>query len=90
MPRHVIVLKAPTDVPAALPNIFDDQIAFDCDLENIECFIDRKSGKNEVRLGAYYDPRVYYDFNGSPYFWLEFVIALQLDISDHNKVLIPP
>ncbi|KAJ7241090.1 hypothetical protein C8J57DRAFT_1477946 [Mycena rebaudengoi] len=32
-PRHVIVLKAPTDVPAALTNIFDDQIAFDLGYE---------------------------------------------------------
>jgi hypothetical protein len=44
-PRHVIVLKAPTDAPTALTNIFDDQIAFGCELENIERSIDRKAGK---------------------------------------------
>ncbi|KAJ7256256.1 hypothetical protein C8J57DRAFT_1721470 [Mycena rebaudengoi] len=180
-PRHVIVLKAPTDAPAALTNIFDDQIAFGCELENIERSIDRKASKlnftsyksflcsstsdernkdliaivtgkiygvpapagaqllklpatnqspqtqrvrrkrdgsepdvveepkvpesqwrsadhadfklpdeNEVILGAYYDPRVYYNFNGPLYFQLEFALAPQLNISGHNKVLIPP
>jgi hypothetical protein len=43
-PQHVIVLKAPTDAPAALTNVFDDQIAFGCELENIERSIDGKAG----------------------------------------------
>ncbi|KAJ7265034.1 hypothetical protein C8J57DRAFT_1511599 [Mycena rebaudengoi] len=45
MPQQVIVLGAPTDAPAALTNIFDDQIAFGCELENIERSIDRKASK---------------------------------------------
>ncbi|KAJ7245990.1 hypothetical protein C8J57DRAFT_1476245 [Mycena rebaudengoi] len=171
--RYYGVLLAPTDTPASLTNIFDDLIAFGCELENIERSIDRKASKlkitelnftsyksfspldvfdppvpapaggpaieaardqdqspqtqrvrrkrdgpepnvveepkvpesqwrsadradfmlpdeNEVRLGAYDDPRVYYDFNGPLYFQLEFSLAPQLNISDHNKVLIPP
>jgi hypothetical protein len=45
---------------------------------------------SEIRLGAGYDPRVYYDFNGPPYFMLESAMATQLNICDHNKALIPP
>jgi hypothetical protein len=41
-------------------------------------------------ISAYYDPRVYYNFNGPLYFQLEFALAPQLNISGHNKVLIPP
>ncbi|KAJ7808964.1 hypothetical protein B0H14DRAFT_2608449 [Mycena olivaceomarginata] len=44
---------------------------------------------SEIRLGAGYDPRVYYDFNGPPYFMLESAMATQLNICDHNKALIP-
>ncbi|KAJ7272140.1 hypothetical protein C8J57DRAFT_1715655 [Mycena rebaudengoi] len=38
------VAYASNDAPAALTNVFDDQIAFGCELENIECSIDRKAG----------------------------------------------
>ncbi|KAJ7789431.1 hypothetical protein B0H14DRAFT_3503041 [Mycena olivaceomarginata] len=182
-PRHVLVLKTPTDAPDKLTNKFFDQIAFARELENVERAIDRKSGKtsvlykgvlhsststsdrqdllvivtgkiygapsntenaagaastpqarkktsnpyvlggdetpalsprssrsvkptnssinpvtdrfrasldSEIRLGAGYDPRVYYDFNGPPYFMLESAMATQLNICDHNKALIPP
>ncbi|KAJ7830077.1 hypothetical protein B0H14DRAFT_3465116 [Mycena olivaceomarginata] len=157
-PRHVLVLKTPTDAPDELINKFFDQIAFARELENVERAIDRKSGKtnvlykgalrsststsdrqdllqvhrkhgkknlqslrvrrrrdsspepavveeretnkfkyksgdwtdfelpldSEIRLGAGYDPRVYYDFNGPPYFMLESAMATQLNICDHN------
>ncbi|KAJ7763683.1 hypothetical protein B0H14DRAFT_2633718 [Mycena olivaceomarginata] len=45
---------------------------------------------SEIRLCAGYDPRVYYDFNGPPYFMLESAMATQLNICDHNKAPIPP
>ncbi|KAJ7330322.1 hypothetical protein DFH08DRAFT_966888 [Mycena albidolilacea] len=44
----------------------------------------------EIRIGAGYDPRVYYDFNGPLYFMLKSAMATQLNICDHNKALIPP
>ncbi|KAJ7859495.1 hypothetical protein B0H14DRAFT_2577153 [Mycena olivaceomarginata] len=152
-PRHVLVLKTPTDAPDELTNKFFDQIAFARELENVEKATTEKLGKtpsntenaagaastpqaqeenlqslcvrrrrdsspepavveehetnkfkyksgdqtdfelpldNEIRLGAGYDPRVYYDFNGPPYFMLESAMATQLNICDHNKALIPP
>ncbi|KAJ7882803.1 hypothetical protein B0H14DRAFT_2565196 [Mycena olivaceomarginata] len=47
-PRHVLVLKTPTDAPDELINKFFDQIAFARELENVERAIDRKSGKTNV------------------------------------------
>jgi hypothetical protein len=44
-PRHVLVLKTPTDAPDELTNKFFDQIAFARELENVERAIDRKAGK---------------------------------------------
>ncbi|KAJ7707822.1 hypothetical protein B0H14DRAFT_2646830 [Mycena olivaceomarginata] len=70
----------PQLVPQSLKNKLLDCFRQETTLEALSTFT----------LGAGYNPRVYYDFNGSPYFTLESAIATQLNICDHNKALIPP
>lgn len=46
--------------------------------------------EEEVKLGAFYDPRVLEDYGGPPFFQQTTAKLVQLDIRDINNKLIPP